>query len=946
MRTPVVNRRTAQVETIPEIEETVQQECAPPLPAEKIYVAVGKDLSESASALKWKLQNLDKREETLIILLHIRLALRYFPSPMGKIPLNQVSKDVLKAYKKDEEKELDSCMNKYLDMCTRAKVKAECLIIEKEEVSKGIVEVVSERGITKLVMGTSSAGGAISKKMKMQQSGKAYYVQRHAGESCDVSVVCKGKLVLFSEGSPGQYTFIFASRKSKSSRSPLPDWLWKRNEASIDKPSPNDFSRSASSPANFGSDLNNSNQTPPNFQRDAMAAETEKVDDLEITALIDEVCSELEAADRLRIDVDQIYDVEHEPAESRQEANTDAEVLKLQLTKALEAVENANKELQSESVRRKKAEAAAIISIRKYQNLEAAYKDIAKEKDEAVSRLKLYEQKCQDLTRRRIEVEEEVQKMVEKMTSLRADVDEYSRERQEAMQEVESTRQKLADVEEQNNRILQQRDAEILHLQNCLIRMPPVESPISSSSSNNLEFREYSFDDIKAATCNFSANFKLGEGGYGDVYRGKIKQTAVAVKILRENGLQGRQEFQSEIDIFKDIQHPHLVRIVGACSERGCIIYEYMSNGCLEDHLSCKGSSPPLPWYARFRIADEVCSALQYLHSFMPDPIVHRDLKPQNILLDENYVSKISDFGLSRLLSKDLHSESEPKGTFSYMDPEYLTNGEYTTKSDVYSLGIVILQLLTGKPALGIVKEVERALQSSNFDKILDPSAGDWPFVHANQLAYLALHCTHPERNKRPDLQPTVMKMLNQLRNMFPETNLGRPVESGQKSGKATEEIHVPSFFLCPVFKEIMHDPYVAADGFTYEKEAIQGWFDCGRDTSPMTNEKLGSKNLIANFSLRSAIRHWQERDKFRKHSRMLEEWVNKMKSEASDFIKKPKDVHTKLDVQELEIAIELKNAKEQEISWQDTLKEFQRIAKTNMDVLISEKVFSRKEEN
>ncbi|GLJ23576.1 hypothetical protein SUGI_0446590 [Cryptomeria japonica] len=347
------------------------------------------------------------------------------------------------------------------------------------------------------------------------------------------------------------------------------------------------------------------------------------------------------------------------------------------------------------------------------------------------------------------------------------------------------------------------------------------------------------------------------------MYRGEIRQIAVAVKILKENGFQFRRDFESEIDIFKDIQHPHLVRIVGACSERSCIIYEYMSNGCLEDHLSCKGSSPPLPWYARFRIAAEVCSALQYLHSFMPDPIVHRDLNPQNILLDENYVSKISDFGLSRLLSKDLHSESELKGTFSYLAPEYRTNGEYSTKSDVYSLGIVILQLLTGKPAPGLVKEVERALQSSNFDKILDPSAGDWPFVHANQLAYLALHCTHPERKKRPDLQPTVMKMLNQLRNMFPETNLGRPFESGQKSGKATEEIHVPSFFLCPILQEIMHDPNIAADGFTYEKEAIQGWFDCGRDTSPMTNEKLGSKNLIANFSLRSAIRRWQERGDF-----------------------------------------------------------------------------------
>ncbi|GLJ23570.1 hypothetical protein SUGI_0446490 [Cryptomeria japonica] len=331
-----------------------------------------------------------------------------------------------------------------------------------------------------------------------------------------------------------------------------------------------------------------------------MAAGTEKVDDLEITAAIDQFCSELEAADRPQIDFDQAYDVEHEPTESR-EANKDAEVLKLQLTEALEAVVNANKELKNEIARHKKAEAAAIISIRK---------------------------KCQSLTRRRNAVEEEVQEMVEKLTSLGAKLNESSRERQEARREVEETRRNFATVEEHNYRILQQKDGEIQHLQNCLLSMPRVDNPISSSSANYLEFRKYSFEEIKAATCDFSSDFKLGEEDYGIMYRGEIRQTAVAVKILKENGFQFRRDFESEIDIFKDIRHPHLIRIVGACSEQDCIIYEYMSNGSLADHLSCKDASPPLPFYTRFRIAAGVCSALQYLHSFRPDPIIHGHLKP------------------------------------------------------------------------------------------------------------------------------------------------------------------------------------------------------------------------------------------------------------------------------------------------------------------------------
>ncbi|GLJ23580.1 hypothetical protein SUGI_0446640 [Cryptomeria japonica] len=213
--------------------------------------------------------------------------------------------------------------------------------------------------------------------------------------------------------------------------------------------------------------------------------------------------------------------------------------------------------------------------------------------------------------------------------------------------------------------------------------MPLVDIPISCSSANNLEFHKYSFDEIKAVTCDFSDNFKLGEDDYGNLFRGEIRQTTVAVKILKENDFQFWRDFQSQIDIFKDIGHPYLIRIVGAYSERDCIIYKYMSNGSLADHLSCTDASPPLPFYVRFRIAAEVGVALQYLHSLGPDPIVHDDLKPQNILLDENYECKISDFGFSDLLPKDLHSESELKGTISCMDPEYLTNAEYSIKSDV-----------------------------------------------------------------------------------------------------------------------------------------------------------------------------------------------------------------------------------------------------------------------
>ncbi|GLJ23573.1 hypothetical protein SUGI_0446560 [Cryptomeria japonica] len=382
----------------------------------------------------------------------------------------------------------------------------------------------------------------------------------------------------------------------------------------------------------------------------------------------------------------------------------------------------------------------------------------------------------------------------DKWTSL---VNQFSNERDEAFYELEVAREKFAAMEKQNHRLLQEKEAQIKQLQGYLRSRP--------------------------------------------------------LKTLREDSLQCWQEFQREVNILRGIQHPNLVTILGNCFERGCIIYEQMPHGFLADRLSCKTGAPPLSWQDRTRIAMEVCSSVQFLHSSKPYPIVHRDLKPENILLDENDVSKTSNFGLARPLSEVVQGEPEPGRTFLYMDPEYMSSGKYKTNSDVYSLGVIILQLLTGKSALGLVNEVESALDSGELKQILDSSAGEWPYAHATQVAELALLCTEPVREKRPDLEPTVMKMLEKLHNIaIAEIDADRP--------RTAEVTDVPSCFFCPILKEIMQDPCVAADGFTYEREAMEEWFYQGHDTSPMTNVKLELMSLISNHSLRSAILQWQER--------------------------------------------------------------------------------------
>lgn len=249
------------------------------------------------------------------------------------------------------------------------------------------------------------------------------------------------------------------------------------------------------------------------------------------------------------------------------------------------------------------------------------------------------------------------------------------------------------------------------------------------------------------------------------------------------------------------MRHPNLVTLVGACPEAWTLIYEYLPNGSLEDRLSCRDNSPPLCWQTRICIAAELCSVLVFLHSCKPHSIVHGDLKPSNILLDANFVSKLSDFGICRLLSQNEFTSNyttpccrtDPKGTFAYMDPEFLATGELTPKSDVYSFGIILLRLLTGRPALGITKEVQYALDTGKLKNLLDPLAGDWPYFQAEQLANLAMRCCEMNRKSRPDLGTDVWRVLEPMR-----ASCGGSTSYGLGS---EEYCQPPPYYICPIFQ-------------------------------------------------------------------------------------------------------------------------------------------------
>lgn len=219
-----------------------------------------------------------------------------------------------------------------------------------------------------------------------------------------------------------------------------------------------------------------------------------------------------------------------------------------------------------------------------------------------------------------------------------------------------------------------------------------------------------------------------------------------------------------------------MVLLLGACPEYGCLVYEYMANGSLEDCLLRRGNSPPLSWQLRFRIAAEIGTGLLFLHQAKPEPLVHRDLKPGNILIDRNFVSKISDVGLARLVPPAVadnvtqYRMTSTAGTFCYIDPEYQQTGMLGVKSDVYSLGIMFLQMITAKPAMGLTHHVERAIEKGTFKDMLDPSVPDWPVQEAMKFAKLALQCSELRRKDRPDLGKVILPELNRLRGIAEDT--------------------------------------------------------------------------------------------------------------------------------------------------------------------------------
>ncbi|OVA00562.1 Protein kinase domain [Macleaya cordata] len=298
----------------------------------------------------------------------------------------------------------------------------------------------------------------------------------------------------------------------------------------------------------------------------------------------------------------------------------------------------------------------------------------------------------------------------------------------------------------------------------------------------------YSYNELRSATNNFNATSnKIGRGGFGTVYKGVLKSgRQVAVKALSAESKQGVHEFLTEIEVIANVKHPNLVELIGCCVQgtNRILVYEYVENNSLDRALlGTRSKTIKLDWARRSAICLGTARGLSYLHEELEPHIVHRDIKASNILLDKEFVPKIGDFGLAKLFPENItHISTRVAGTTGYLAPEYAMQGQLTKKADVYSFGVLVLEIVSGRSSSRqnwggmqklLLEWTWQLYEEGKLVELVDPELEEYPEDQVVRYIKVALFCTQATANQRPTMSQ-VLTMLSKS-NRLNEKDLMAP---------------------------------------------------------------------------------------------------------------------------------------------------------------------------
>ncbi|KAL6873512.1 hypothetical protein ACP4OV_013594 [Aristida adscensionis] len=724
-----------------------EDEAAESSPPETVGVAVGKEVKESKANLMWALSNMDAiltparggggeartaRKKATLLLLHVHRPAKTIPFMGANFPAEQLHEAEVSAFRQAEAQALHRAMAKYRAICARVKVHAVCKVATAPadgDLAQGILRLAAEHGVARLVVG-AAADKRYHKKMMAPTSKTALSVHQQAPPQCAIWFLCKGNLICTRPAAANAVPRnpTVALRPSSSSRQS------------------DEFAAAEADQRRFHAKLS------PKVQLGSFIQSLTTNDDG--SDGLDDPYGESSISDKMYRSATNAAggwnggkqnpdanSPSSEPADEKLAVLNSRYVQKLEVGGGTNGMTYYKQDMESifaeaEKFRREHGHAAMTMAAAAEEQdmMEGETARMTMKQELEMAREQSAELEAQLLSSRRAiaDLQDKLSEAHCMLFSLERDHDELRRHRDAAVEEAAALRGRVRQLEQE----------------------------LLAAGG----FAVLSHDELLEATGNLDESLRLGHGaagGYGAVYKAVLRPgaAAVAVKVLNTQGMQGRPHFERQVEELSKLRHPNVVPLLGACAaaEAPAIVYELLAGGSLEDRLGGGGAAgAPLSWPDRTRIAAEVRSALVFLHR---NGMVHGGVKPANVLLDAGLGSKLAGAGLCRLLEPDasavlMRCASPGGAALAYMDPELLAAGELRPSSDVYAFGVVLLRLLTGRPAMGLVRQVQAALAEGRLPEVLDAVAGEWPYgqEQAEQLAQLAVACCEIAGKNRPEL--------------------------------------------------------------------------------------------------------------------------------------------------------------------------------------------------